>query len=82
MCETLCDFVLDSADEQFGGIESFGDRRLQQRGKARDMLARFDDDTVACSDAVGLILLPQAGDLWNFWQVQGKPAGIRTRELS
>lgn len=77
MCETLCDFVLDPGDQQFGGIEPLGDRLLQQRGEMRHMLARFDDDTVACSEAAGLILLPHAGDLWNFWQVQGKPAGIR-----
>ena len=28
------------------------------------------------------VLLPQAGGLWNFWQVQGKSAGIRAHSLS
>jgi hypothetical protein len=28
------------------------------------------------------VLLPQAGGLWNFWQVQGKSAGIRVHSLS
>jgi hypothetical protein len=28
------------------------------------------------------VLLPQAGGLWNFWQVPGKPAGISARFLS
>ncbi|MBC9880406.1 hypothetical protein G8O24_24075 [Bradyrhizobium sp. INPA01-394B] len=28
------------------------------------------------------VLLPQAGGLWNFWQVQGRSAGIRALDLS
>jgi hypothetical protein len=35
-----------------------------------------------CFVAASWVLLPQAGGLWNFWQVRGKSAGIRARQLS